>query len=60
MKTYQDLIALGENEANRAEFILSAIREHKASDLFQNAEIAEAYYNHRNVTIMNFQKFVCR
>ena len=58
MKTYQDLIALGENEKARAEFILSAITAHMSSDEYKTAEAAELYYNHENPTIMNYQKFV--
>lgn len=56
--TYQDLIAVGENEANRMEFILTAISKHEDSELYRMAMDAEDYYRHRNPTIMRYQKFV--
>ena len=40
------------------EFVLSAIREHKGSDLYKTAYDAELYYKHQNPTIMRYQKFV--
>lgn len=56
--TYQDLIALGEYEYLRMEFIESAIREHETSTLYRTAMDAEDYYRHRNPTIMRYQKMV--
>ena len=58
IKTYQDLLEVGENERDRMEFVLSAIREHKASKDYAIAADAELYYKHQNPTIMRFQKFV--
>lgn len=58
MKTYQDLLALGSNEKERSDFILSAIAEHKASDAYKTAADADLYYKHLNPTIMRFQKYV--
>lgn len=40
------------------EFILAAIREHKASADYQTASDAELYFRHQNPTIMRYQKFV--
>ena len=40
------------------EFVLSAIREHKASKDYAIAADAELYYKHQNPTIMRFQKWV--
>ena len=40
------------------EFVLSAIREHKGSDLYKTAYDAELYYKHQNPTIMRFQKWI--
>ena len=40
------------------EFVLSAIREHKASKDYAIAADAELYYKHQNPTIMRYQKFV--
>ena len=56
--TYNDLLDVGENEKQRMEFVLSAIREHKGSDLYKTAYDAELYYKHQNPTIMRFQKWV--
>ena len=58
MKTYQDLLEIGENERDRMEFVLDAIKEHKGSELYQTAYDAELYYKHQNPTIMRFQKWV--
>lgn len=56
--TYNDLLDIGGNEKQRMEFVLSAIREHKGSDLYKTAYDAELYYKHQNPTIMRYQKFV--
>ena len=56
--TYNDLTGIGQNEKQRMEFVLSAIREHKGSDLYKTAYDAELYYKHQNPTIMRFQKWV--
>ena len=56
--TFNDLVEIGENERDRMEFVLDAIREHKGSDLYKTAYDAELYYKHQNPTIMRFQKFV--
>jgi len=58
MKTYQDLIAIGENEKERMNFALQVVREHKSSPLYKIAEDASLYYKHVNPTIMRAQKFV--
>ena len=58
MKTYQDLLGIGENERDRMEFVLDAIHDHKGSDLYKTAYDAELYYKHQNPTIMRFQKWV--
>ena len=56
--TYNDLLDIGENEKQRMEFVLSAIREHKGSGLYKTAYDAELYYKHQNPTIVRYQKFV--
>lgn len=56
--TYNDLLEIGENERDRMEFVLDAIREHKSSELYKTAYDAELYYKHQNPTIMRFQKWV--
>ena len=56
--TYNDLLDIGENEKQRMDFVLSAIREHNGSDLYKTAYDAELYYKHQNPTIMRFQKWI--
>lgn len=58
MKTYQDLIEVGENEKDRMNFVLQAINEHKSSAVYKIAYDADMYYRHLNPTIMKAQKFV--
>ena len=58
IRTYNDLVEVGEIERDRMEFVLNAIREHKASTDYQTARDAELYYKHQNPTIMRYQKFV--
>ena len=52
------MLEIGENERERMEFVLDAIREHKGSELYKTAYDAELYYKHQNPTIMRFQRFV--
>ena len=56
MKTFQDLLLVGEEEKARMDFIQTAIEQHKASKLYRDALDADAYNRHRNVTIEKFQK----
>ena len=58
MFTYQDLRALGNDNEARMQFVLSAITEHKASDLYRDAVIAYDYYRKKNRTIMDYQKLL--
>jgi SPP1 family phage portal protein len=58
IKTYQDLLAVGNAQKDITEFILSAISEHKRSEEYLIAVDADLYYRHRNPTIMRYQKFV--
>ncbi len=58
MKTWQDLLACGENEQDRIDFILAAINEHKSTQAYRRALDAEMYYKHMNPTIMRAQKFI--
>lgn len=59
MKTYQDFLEVSEkSDRERMEFVLSAINNHKDSDLYKQAVIAKDYDAHRNVTIANFQKLL--
>lgn len=58
MKTFQDLIEVGENEANRMEFVRGAINDHKNSELYKTAKMADEYDRKRNHTIVNYQKLL--
>ena len=58
IKTYQDLTSVGEVEQKRMDFVLDAIRQHKASEAYRIAKDAELYASGRNATIMNYQKLL--
>lgn len=58
MYTYQDLLAVGENENERMNFIQTVISAHKDSDMYKEALIAQDYDKHRNVTVMQYQKLL--
>ena len=58
MKTYQDLIAVGEDENARMAFVKQCIMEHKSSAMFKTAWIADQYDRHKNVTITEYQKIL--
>lgn len=58
IKTYNDLLEVGEVEKDRMEFVLATIKDHKGSAEYKLAVDAELYYAHQNPTIMTFQKFV--
>lgn len=60
MRTYEDLLKVRErgNENDLAAFVLSAISEHKSSDLYEEADIAYDYYRRRNRTITQYQKLL--
>lgn len=58
MKTYQDLLAVGNDEKNRKDFVRSLIDEHKGSADYRIAKDAYEYYRHKNVTINKYQKLL--
>lgn len=58
MITYEDLLAVGENEQDRMTFIQAAISKHKASAEYRYAQDAELYYNGENPTIMRYEKLI--
>lgn len=58
MKTYQDLLEVGDSEQSRMEFVRGAISDHKASQEYRIAEIADEYDRHQNRTIVNYQKLL--
>lgn len=58
MITYQDLIAVGEDDKARMDFILSAINEHKGSKAYQMAVDADLYFKGENPTINRYEKII--
>ena len=58
MLTYQDFLLAGENENDRMAFVKRAIDQHKTTDLYQTALVAEDYDKHLNRTIMQYQKIL--
>lgn len=58
IKTYQDLLAVGEDERKRIEFVQDVIRDHKGSKLYSDALTANKYYAGKNVTITNYCKMI--
>lgn len=59
MRTYQDLLKVGKNEAARKDFVYALINEHKGSKDYKTAQDAYSYFCHKNVTIGNYQKLLC-
>lgn len=58
MKTYQDLLAVGEDEKQRMDFIRQAINEHKSSPAYQYALDAELYAEGENPAINRYEKVI--
>lgn len=58
MITYQDLLAVGEEDNARINFVLSVIRTHKRSEEYKTAKIAQEYDKKQDVTIVNYQKLL--
>lgn len=56
MITYQDFIKVGTDEKNIIKFCQSAIEEHKQSQMYEMAKIANDYDRQQNTTIMEYQK----
>ena len=56
--TYQDLLKVANDDKSRAEFVLKVINNHKSSDDYKTAAIAEEYNKHKNVTITEYQKIL--
>lgn len=58
MRTYQDFVKLEGNDKKRMDFVYSLITEHKNSDLYKDAVIAEDYFKRKNRTISEFRKLL--
>ena len=58
IKTWQDLVAFGEDENKRIDFVKKVIADHKGNEVYHKAVTADAYYAGENVTITNYSKFI--
>ena len=58
MKTYQDLIEVGDGDIARAEFCRQTIREFMGSKDYQIAKAGDSYYNKHNITIEKYKKLI--
>lgn len=56
MLTYQDLLKVGQTDEERMQFVSDVISQHKNSDLYKTALIAEDYDRQQNTTITNYRK----
>jgi SPP1 family phage portal protein len=58
MVTYNDLVAIGDNEALRMQFVRSAINSFKGSKMYKTAYKATQYDKRENTTIREYQKLL--
>lgn len=58
MLTYQDLQKVQDDDQARMEFAYALIQEHKNTELYEMATIADEYDRHKNRTIVEFQKLL--
>ncbi len=56
MKTYQDLLKIGDSDTERMGFVRSVIEDYKLSDTYKNAVVAKEYDMKKNRTILEFTK----
>lgn len=58
MLTYQDYLLVGDNEKERIDFVRNVINQHQASEAYRAAKLGKDYLEHRNTTIINYQKLL--
>lgn len=58
MKTYQDLLAVVNSDDQLKKFIISAINDHKSSEIVRWARIGDDYDKQQNTTIMRYRKLL--
>ena len=59
MLTYQDLLKVPEkDEQARMDFVYDVIQQHKQTELYETAVIADEYDRHQNRTILQYQKML--
>lgn len=60
MITYQDLLAVGDGEQNKIDFVYKVINDWQTTDIYNKASEARAYYASEDVEILKFQKFLTK
>lgn len=58
IRTYQDLLALGDQEKERMDFAFALVRDHKGTTEYKTATEAVEYDRRKNITIMNYRKLL--
>lgn len=58
IKTYQDLIDVGDGDRERKDFVISVMNDHKCSQAYKDARIAQDYYSGVNTTITGYNKYI--
>lgn len=58
MKTYQDLLAVGDGDRERMNFCYQAVKDHLSNEKVVEAETNQLYYDGMNVTITQTDKFI--
>ena len=58
INTFNDLVALGDDEKKRMDFALAVMRDHQGSELYHTAAVAQEYYMGVNTTITNYNKYI--
>lgn len=56
--TYQDYLLVKDDDTAKMEFVRALIDEHKNSELYKMAQIADEYDRHKNRTIVEYQKLL--
>jgi SPP1 family phage portal protein len=58
MVTYQDFLRVPDTDEDRMKFVYACIGDHKDSDAYKIAQVAEDYDAHKNRTICEYQKLL--
>lgn len=58
MTTYQDLLAIPNDDKSRAEFVKKYIDDYKGTKLYQTAKLADEYDRGQNRTTVQYQKML--
>ena len=58
MKTYNDLLAVGNAKRNQLDFVRQCIEQYKSDQMYRDAMLADEYYRRMNRTITNYKKLL--